>query len=176
MLTTAQLAILKAAIIADPTLDAWPNNADGNFEIAAALNQIAVPDFYVWRSNVSLADIYHKVSGEGTSWSWTTYKAQSVTEQGSWVQMFYGDAGDFNLDNMRSGVEAIFSGTPGSAQGLQRAHVYAAAKRKATRGTKLFAVGTGSLAVPAELGVGTAGEYIEGRLSTDEIERARLLP
>jgi len=176
MLTQAQLAILKAAILADPTLNAWPNNADGNFEIAAALNQTATPDFFVWRSTLSRADIYHKVSAEGTSWNWTTYKAQSVTEQGAWVQMFMGDVGDFNLDNLRLGVEAIFSGTPGSAQGIQRTHVYAAAKRKATRSTKLFAVGTGSLAVPAKLGVGTAGEYIEGRLSTDEIERARLLP
>ena len=34
-LTPAQNAILKADILADPVLNAWPNNTDGNPEIAA---------------------------------------------------------------------------------------------------------------------------------------------
>ena len=38
-LTPQQLATLKADILADPALNAFPNNADGNTAIANAYNQ-----------------------------------------------------------------------------------------------------------------------------------------
>lgn len=53
-LTVPQLSTLKAAIDADPVLAAKPLNSDGYFEIAAVLNtELAAPDFWVWRSNVT---------------------------------------------------------------------------------------------------------------------------
>lgn len=171
MLTNAQLATLKAAIAADSNLNQYPNNGDGNAEIQAKLNVVASPDRFIWRSSITRSQIYHSTSAEGTSWNWNTYKAQSVPEQNAWTQMFMGDSVDPSLDNLRAGVAAIFSGS--AAQNAQRDHVYAVAKRKATRGEALFVTGTGSQAVPGKLGVGTLGEYIEGLLSTDEIERAR---
>ena len=173
-LTNAQLSTLKAAIAADSNLNQHPNNGDGNAEIAAKLNVLATPDKFIWRSSITRSQIYHSTSAEATTWSWSTYKAQSVTEQNAWTQMFMGDSVDPSLDNLRAGVAAIFTGS--AQQNAQRDHVYAVAKRKATRAEALFAVGTGSQAVPAKLGVGTLGEYIEGLLSTDEIERARNFP
>lgn len=117
----------------------------------------------VWRTNVTRAELYHQVSAEGTSWNWTTYKAQSVTEQNAWTQMFMGDEANFSLDNLRAGVDAIFSGAGGPA--AQRAHVSAVAKRPATRAEALFTTGTGTLASPGKL-------VVEGTLTPADVGRA----
>lgn len=147
MLTPAQLQALKADILANSDLNIQPMNSDGAFEIARRYNLAASPAFYVWRTNVTRSEIYHIVSTEGTSWSWTTYKNQGATEQNAWVQMFMGDQADFSKDNLRAGIAALFTG---SAQAnAQRDHCLAAGKRTATRAEKLFATGTGSQASPA---------------------------
>ena len=63
MLTTAQLQTLKADIAANTNtingvqIKDMPNSGDANFAIAKWYSQTATPDFYVWRSNVSRADI-----------------------------------------------------------------------------------------------------------------------
>ena len=56
-LTTQQLTALKADILADPTLSAYPMDSDGAFAIAAAYSQPAAPGFYVWKTNVTNAEI-----------------------------------------------------------------------------------------------------------------------
>lgn len=166
-LTPQQLAALKADILADPALNAQPNNGDGNLEVAKAYLAIASPDFWVWRTAVSRADIYHEVSPDGTSWNWTTFKNQGVTEQNAWVQMFMGDRANFAKANLRAGVASIFTG---SAQAnAQRDHCLAVGRRKANRAEKLFASGAGSAASPATMAV-------EGALSPADIETARNLP
>lgn len=110
----------------------------------------------VWRTDVARADIYHQTSvaalagGTPTTWNWTTYKSQNVSEQNAWVQMFMGDLADFSLANLRAGVDAIFSGS--GAPAAQRAHVAAIAKRYATRAEALYTTGDGSVATPATLG------------------------
>src|SRR5687767_15112605 len=130
-LTTAQLQALKALIVSDPVLNAQPMNSDGADFIAKELAKPATPDFWVWLTNVSRADLYHKPSPAGSSWNWNTYKAQSVTEQNAWVQMFMGDFADFSLANLRSGVAAIFQGS--QAQNDQRDHCLAVGRRAANR-------------------------------------------
>ena len=62
-LTPQQLATLKADILADPALNAFPNNADGNTAIANAYNQNASPAFTVWKTNVSITAIGDKFNG-----------------------------------------------------------------------------------------------------------------
>lgn len=166
-LTQAQLTALKAAILADQELSACPMTPDGADAIAQALKQTAAPDFWVWRTDVTRAEVYHSTSPEGTTWNWTTYKAQSVPEQGAWVQMFMGDAADFGLPNLRAGVSAIFTGS--AQQNAQRDHVLSVAKRKANRAEKIFATGVGSLAAPATM-------VIEGELTYQTIQQARALP
>ena len=172
-LNLTQLAALKAAIAANTaTINGVPINAlplddDASFAIAAWYNDIASPDFWVWKTAVARQEIYDQVSPDGTSWNWTTYKNQSATEQNAWVQMFMGDRANFSQDNLRAGVAAIFSG---SAQAnAQRDHCLAMGRRKATRAEKLFATGTGSGGSPAKM-------VIEGNLSLGDVSAARNLP
>lgn len=175
-LTLAQKQALKADINASEVAGE-PNNDTGNAVILAAYNALASPDYWVWRTSVSRADVYNAqndltVSGAQTGfWSWTTYKNQGATEQNAWVQMFMGDLADFSKKNLRDGVTAIFTG---SAQATaQRDHVLAIGRRLATRCEKLFSVDTpGSGA-----GRGTAADpdtlTLEGLLTLTNIEEAR---
>ena len=165
-LSTSQLAVLKAAILADPVLAAETPDSDGAQRIADAMNALAAPAFYVWRTNVSREEIYNSTSAEATTWNWTTYKNQGATEQNAWTQMFMGDRANFAQANLRAGVAAIFTGSgPANAQ---RDHILAVAKRPATRGEKLFAVGTGTLLAPATMA-------FEGVITYQDVQNARSL-
>lgn len=166
-LTPAQLATLKADILADPAFTALRSSPDGRDAIRAAYGQFPAADYWVWRSNVSRAEIYNNVSPDSTTWNWTTYKNQPATEQNAWTQMFMGDQADFSKANLRAGVAAIFTG---SAQATaQRDHVLAMGRRKATRAEKLFASGAGSTVAPATM-------TFEGALSFADVDSALNLP
>lgn len=145
-LTPAQLQTLKAAINADPTLSVFPMNSDGYFDLAKKLNtQLAAPDFWVWRNSVSRSDVYNTQDFEGNFWNWATYKGQSVTEQGSWVQMFMGDQANFEAVNFRAGLSNIFG-----AANAQTAHCFSVGREKATLIEQIFAVA--SIAPPTPSG------------------------
>jgi hypothetical protein len=151
MLTPAQLQTLKADILADPVLAAIPNNSDGNTLIAAAYNAPASPDYWVWRSFVSDSELYEATSPDGTTWSWSIYIARSQGERDAWRQMVNMKGGiDAALVNERTGIADIFSGAPGLAQ---RTHLLAMGRRKATRGEKLFATGSGTTGSPSVMTV-----------------------
>lgn len=62
-LTTTQKAALKAAILADGTLNANPNTSDGNYNLAVLLNQQASPDFTVWKTNAPIANVGDNFAG-----------------------------------------------------------------------------------------------------------------
>lgn len=167
MLTQAQLQVLKADINADPTLASLPLNSDSSFYIAEQYAKVATPDWFVWRTDVTRAEIYHVTSAEATSWNWTTYKQQAVPEQNAWAQMFMGDQANFALPNLRAGVAAIFTGSAPAA--AQVAHCLAIAKRRANRAEKLFAVnGSGTRAAPSTM-------TFEGGLSMQDIDTARTM-
>ncbi len=167
MLTTAQLTILKADILADPGLASQPQNSDGAFAIAAAYNLLAVPDYWVWRTSIPQSEIVGVMSIDGTVWSWSAYISRSQGERDGWREMF-ADTGAINpsLANVRQGLADIFSGPSGVAQ---RAHLVAIGRRLATRAEKLFATGTGTTATPATMSV-------EGTLSYQDVLAARALP
>jgi hypothetical protein len=63
MLTTQQLATMKADILANPDLNSKPNNSDGAFEIARLYNLDASPNFTVWKTNVQINDVGKKFNG-----------------------------------------------------------------------------------------------------------------
>ena len=111
----------------------------------------------VWRTNVTRAEIYHTVSPEATSWSWTVYKGQPAVEQNAWVQMFMGDLANFSLPNLRAGIDVIFG-----AASAQTTHCKAVGKRLCSEMEKLFATGTGTLASPATMA-------FEGTLTAQQI-------
>ena len=139
------LPALKAAIAAetDPTFVALRNNG-AEQPMADWYN--AASTFYCWRTNVSRSEIYNLTSDAGTTWSWTFYKNQSNTEQGAWTQMFMGDQADFSQDNLRAGIDVIFT----SASSANGTHAKNIGRRVATRAEKVFATGTGTSATPGK--------------------------
>lgn len=145
-LTPAQKLTLKADILATP--EALAIYTDGNLvALADFYNALANPAYWVWRTNVTRADLYHSTSVDGTTWNWTTYKNQAVAEQNAWVQMFMGDEADFSRPNLRAGVAAIFSGS--TQANAQRDHCLTIGRRTANRIEKLFATGLGTSVSPS---------------------------
>ncbi len=154
-LSLSQLQALKADIVADSTLNAIPKTTDGCQLVADAYNLLAAVDHWVWRTSVGETD-YTRNSGldtDGTTvttWSWTTYIGRSQGERDAWPRLFMGGGTGCNpsLANVRSAFTDIFSGAGGANQ---RAHLLAISRRKATRGEKLFAVGSGTAASPSAM-------------------------
>lgn len=171
-LTTAQLQALKTHIDADPVLAAQPNNSDGAFAIAAALNLPATPNFWVWRTSVEKKEIVSNVSRNGTSFTWAGngFIARSQGEIDCWNQLFNSTLTcNPSLPNVRQAFLDIFSGTGNAAS--NRTHLDAVSRRKATRAEKLFATGQGGDTA------GTAGTLtFEGNLGYQDVQDARALP
>lgn len=147
-MTPEQIVAFRAALLAetDPELVGYRTNGQTPL-IHAWYNQQATPDYWVWRTNVQRREIYHSTGPEGSIFNWTIFKAQSLTEQGAWREMFMGDEADFSLPNLRAGIANIFSGS--AQQNAQRDHCLAIGRKRASRIEKLFAVGAGSTASPA---------------------------
>lgn len=155
-LTSAQLVTLKNDIAADPVLSLIPKTPDGAFEVASAYNLTASPDFTVWRSNVSVAEVKKNVV-------WTEYiNNTSVGERDAFVLMLSNGIIDGSDPNVRQGIADIFSGPQKQTTRSQLTEV---AKRLANRVEKLFATGTGSTASPATMA-------FEGTLSFNDVLRA----
>jgi hypothetical protein len=168
-LTSAQLSTLKTNIQSDQAFDSFEANPtpDGAFAVADAYNLAAAPDFWVWRTFVSDAEIYEVTTADGTTWSWTIYIARSQAERDAWRQMVNMKGGlNASLANVRQGIADIFSGAGGLAQ---RTHLTTVGRRKATRAEKLFSTGTGSTASPALMSV-------EGNLNFQDIMNAMASP
>ena len=157
-LTPSQLATLKAAILADPVLNAYPQNSDGAYNMAIFLDQPATPDFIVWKTSVDPDEVMKN------GMDWTRVDNLSVGKARIWDWM--SRLGTFNPSktNIRAGIDAAWVGT--AADLAVRAMVYTHCKRLATKAEKLFASGTGSDAAPAVM-------TIEGRLQYSDIEQAR---
>jgi hypothetical protein len=157
-LTTAQLQTLKAAIVADPILNALPNNSDGHFAIAAAMNLAASPAFIVWRTLVTLSAVGDNIIGSELA----GLTSINLTRLQTILQLSPGGLNP-SLADRRAFFDDVFSGAGGAGT---RAKLLILWKRSATRAEKLFAVGTGSDATPASL-------VFEGSLNTADIEAAR---
>lgn len=168
-LTNSQLATLKAAIVANPTWNAYPNNGDGHYELAMLLGMTAVPDFIVGASSLSRHNILTGTSLEGTVFTWTSgaYITRSQGERDAFREIFNSTgAVDPRLPSITAAFNDIFSGAGGASN---RTHIAAMAKRRATYIEKILATGTGSLQSPATLN-------FEGPIQPHEVESARNLP
>lgn len=162
MLTPQQLQTLKTAINADPVLAAKPLNSDGAFDIAAAFNLPAVPDYYVWRTLVPTDEIM--LNG----FDWTRVDNLTVGKARIWEWMT--QLGQLNPSqaNVRAGVLAVFSAAGDLAN---RNAVFGHCQRLATRAEKLFATGTG--ATTTDQGVGPSTMGFEGQISWQDVDTAR---
>lgn len=166
-LTTAQKATVKADILADSTLNAFPNNSDGAFAIAAAYNLPAAVDYWVWRTSVDKKEFTNQTSQDGTNFTWVGngFITRSVGEQTAWAELFNSTHQvDASRASVRQAFADIFSGTGNAA--ANRTHMLATARRKATRIEKLLATGTGSTASPGVMG-------FEGAISYSDVDEAR---
>jgi hypothetical protein len=157
-----QLITLKAAILADPVLAAYPLNSDGAYAIAQALNAQAAPDFIVWRSSVTQDEIMQN------GFDWVRVDNLSVGKARIWVWMFSNATGAMNPSklNVRAGIDECWKGT--AADLAVRAAVYAHCKRACTVLEKIFSTGAGSDASPATMAV-------EGAISYQEVQAARAM-
>jgi hypothetical protein len=167
MLTPAQQATVKADILADSMLNAFPNNSDGAFEIAKLYNLPAAVDFWVWRTAVDRNEFTNSTSVDGTTFTWVGngFITRSVGEQTAWSELFNSTHSvNPSLPNVRQAFADIFSGSGNAA--ANRTHMLAIARRKTTRLEKLLATGTGSTASPGLL-------TFEGTVSFNDIELAR---
>lgn len=131
--------------------------------IAAVYNLLASPDYWVWRTSLSIKEVYETTSGDSTTWSTTAYIARSAAERDAWRDVF-AIPGVFNpsLANARAGLADIFSGAPGAAQ---RTHLLALGRRTARRIEQLLATGAGTTASPSVMG-------FEGVLGYREVSHA----
>jgi len=144
-LTTAQLQALKADIAADGVLNQLPQNSDGAFEVATAYNMLASPDFTVWKSKVTLAEVGANLDSSEVESLTTAENARMQT-----FSMYNPDGLMPSRPDHRAFFAGVFSGAGGANTSAALLILW---KRLATRSEKLFATGTGSDASPATLTV-----------------------
>lgn len=172
LLSAAQKAVVKADILADATLNSFPNNSDGNLAVAAIYNIVSTADFRVWRTSVMKSELTNVTTTAGTTFTWAGngYITRSQGERDAFVALFNAqNAVNPSLTQVRVAFSDIFSGTGNAA--ANRAHLLAAGQRASTRIEKLLVASTdaGTTAAPALMG-------FEGPVSPADIEAARNLP
>lgn len=166
-LTVPQLDVLAADIAAQPILAALPKNSDSAVLIADVYNAIASPVYWVYKTSLREDEVYEQTSSDGTTWSWTTFMAQTVTERETWALMFRRGTINPALPQARTGITQIFGGSTAPVV-TQRTHLTALFRRRATVGEKLLIVpasGAGTTASPATMG-------FEGALRGWDVEQA----
>ena len=151
-MTPEQLATLKADILADPVLAAYPMNSDGAFAIATAYNLPANPAFTVWRTEVSVTEIVNN------GFIWTAVDSLTVGKARIWDWMRESGVINPSKANVRQGLQDAFgTSQPNIAQHL---------KRPASRVERLFATGTGTTGNPGTMA-------FEGPINYQTVELAR---
>ena len=140
-MTPAQLATLKAAILADPVLAAYPMGDDGCYDMAAReLNVVANPAFVVWDDRLTPEKFEAAVIIGATQLDGLT--------SGKRDELFFIGKGVRNCND--TNVRAAIDDACGSANTLKNALI-AAEKRNALLIEKIFATGTGTTVSPATL-------------------------
>ena len=166
MLNNAQKVIVKANISASSDMNAQPNDDIGSQQIGFLYNAIASPDFWVWKTSVTEAEIVGALSQDSTLFSWSAFISRSQGERDGWMRLFRSGIVNASLPNVQAAINDIFSGA-GSPAVAQRTHIFSVFRRKATRLEKLLSTGIGSTAAPAIMGY-------EGMTDIEEINGARL--
>ena len=163
MLTPAQLATLKADILADPALASQPMTSAGAQAIADAYNSAATPTFVVWRKSVQTAEV-------GKTVNYIAVEAMTTANQDRIKTFYQMNPVEFEpRSDIRSFWANTFSGALGGQGQATRDALEALWRRNATRGEKLFATGTGSTVSPGDM-------TVEGQITGADVQQARELP
>lgn len=158
ILTTAQLQAIKADIAASSDLNSNPNTDDGNFAIAKLYDVPAAPAFTVWKSMAKIGEI-----GQGFDSGELGNRSAADSQRLQTIAVYRAAGINPSIAGDRAFFDDIFSAAGGV---ITRANLLALWKRSALRIEKLFATGTGSVAVPATL-------VVEGTVTSNDILNAR---
>ena len=170
-MTAAQIAALRADILADPVLAAKPNNGDSHLEIAQLYNLAAVPTFMVWhpRAQVSaILDTFNLAAFTPVDTILETDLDPAISRRVARLLMIQvkqmnlqimlqgRDALDCTLPNVRAGlrdaliqVPAGVAGANVAVAGASAATALTACLRQATRAEKLFSSGSATTGTTA---------------------------
>lgn len=163
MVTPAQIPVVKAHILADPVLSALPLSPDAAMEIAAALNAPRAPTFYVWGTQVSIADIM------SNGFEWTRVDNLTIGRARIWEYMTGLKVLNFSAANVRAGVSAAFNQ---GADTAMRLAIFGHGQRPATRLEHLL-VGVGAGTTTTADGVGPALLVHEGPVTGEDVQVIR---
>ena len=182
-LTAPQLAALKAAITANPTWAAFPLSEDGYFDLARALNQPAVPNFWVWSTTADVAKVRAAIvwsamtpadAPDGTQ-AWANRSLQCQGKQFNLQTMipFTGtlNGADANVRaGLQDALQGVRSGPGGVTQDAGWTAVRNSLARAASYGEKILAdtaAGNGATRATA------ATMVFEGELVATDVAAAR---
>jgi hypothetical protein len=187
MLTLQQVAALKAAIVADPVLNALPLSGDADQQIADAFNAVQ-PDFFVWSTSVDVGSILDAINwpnltpndppAQGTQLLAQTWENRAMVcqiKQTNLQLMLQGRTTiNASRPNVRAGLNDALTNIPSGLNGANQnggsGAVQAVLARKATRAEKLFANvvgGNGATAATA------ATLVFEGAITLQDVDGAR---
>ena len=162
-LTTAQLATLKAAIVADPVLNGQPMTPDGAAFIAVELNKTATPDFWGYKPQINTDMI-------GKTVSYVAIAAMTTANLDRVNNFHILNPESFTgRDDVKTFLNDTFSGALGGAGQATRDALDLLLRRLVTRFERLYATGTGSTAAPGTV-------VVEGPVVYQTVETARALP
>ena len=161
MLTTEQLATLRTHIEQSPDMNTLPPGSDSAFQIAALLNEKAVPDFYIWKESVTNAEILQN------GMDWLRVDNLAAGKARIWEWMFQFGAVNPSKANVRAGIAEVWKGT--AADNAVRLSVFQHCQTLATRLQKLFATGAGTATTVD--GVGPATTTVQA-VSFNEVKDA----
>ncbi len=143
-LDSAQLTTFKSDLDANTDTVIVQALIDGtNNVIAAWYNDNVSPDFFVWRTEITTAEVKSVVD-------WSEYIGRSDGERGAFILLIEDGIVDASRVNVRSGFTDIFSGPQGA---VTRTALIALAKRLANRiEAVLISSGSGSVPDPGTMG------------------------
>ena len=162
MLTPTQLVTLRADIDAGP-FAGTPQNSDTDVEIASFYNSAFPTAYFVWKPEVAVAEIM------GNGFDWT--RVDNLTEGRARIWTYMTALGVINPSqaNVRAGIAAAFNQ---AADANMRLAIFGHCQQQATRGQRLFAVGTGTSTTNAGLGPASTPVY---EITPSDVSAARTL-
>lgn len=179
-MTPAQLATLKADILANPDLNNQPMNSDGAFEIARLYGLPASPAFHVYKNDINSQDLFDKIDfakmtpadAPNDTQAWANRSLCCQGKQFNLQLILDRSVIDATKSQTRATLQDALTNIPSGVGGATvsawvpvRDSLYTAANRL----EKLFATGLGTTGSPA-----TRAVY--GTISYQDVEQACNLP
>lgn len=127
-MTPAQLATLKAGILADPTAAAFSNDEPGNKLLAGYLNTVPAAATAIWRPVIPVVEMSPAID-------WSAYAVLTTAKQQTYLALTQGGVIDATSSAVRAAFTTIFG------VGATLTALTALAQRNATRFEALFTAG-----------------------------------